>query len=173
MRYLLTIALTICSKVGRYWYFRKGKILKFWLANGKLLSRKITVSRPKAQADLIWQRNVRNRLPQFSDKKWFHGEAMYPAVHFVAENTTNISQLGWNLRPENPLVLFPTTQATLQISKMMEQQVPNQKEWKRDQSCAIKGKKKKKQTWDFPGGPVAKTLHFQSSGPGFNPSSRN
>ena len=41
----------------------------------------------------------------------------------------------------------------------MEQQVLNQKKWKKDWSYATKEKKKK--IWDFPGGPVAKTLHFQ------------
>ena len=145
---------------SRHWYFRKGKILKFWLANRKLLNRKRIVFRPIAEADLIWQRNVRNQLPQFSDKKWLHAEAMYPGLHFVAENTTNISQLGKNLRPKNPLVLFATTQATLQTSKMMEQQVLNQKKGKKDWSYATKENKNTK-IWDFPGGPVAKTLYFQ------------
>ena len=28
-------------------------------------------------------------------------------------------------------------------------------------------------TWDFPGGPVAKTLHFQGRGPRFDPSPGN
>ena len=55
----------------------------------------------------------------------------------------------------------------------MEQQVLNQKKWKKDQSYAIKKKKKKKTIWHFPGGPAAKSLHFQYRGPGFNPLSGN
>ena len=37
--------------------------------------------------------------------------------------------------------------------------------------CFLKmlSKYKIKITWDFPGGPVAKSPHFQCRGPGFNP----